>query len=488
MSDGGEGLLDVLGGANRTSIVTGPLGAPVEAAWRLAQRTAVIEMARASGLALAGGRRGQRPAAGDDDRHRRAHRPGARAEGARRIIVGLGGSATTDGGLGAVEALRQPGPAAHASSWRWRATCAPASSTRPPCSPRRRAPAPAQVGLLTARLDAARRALRATSSASTSRELDGGGAAGGLGRRAGRARRPARAGVRPRRRARRPRRAARRRRRRRHRRGPPRRPEPRRQGRRRGVRAGRRRRHAGGRDRRRRRRRRRRRAAAARRRRRSSRSSTRFGERARAHASPAGASSTPPPTRSAISPRLTVVVTPTVGRRWHAARAGGRAVDRRRPVELGERLAGGVGADHHEHGGRARGPCRSAAGRASPRSCSPPRSAATDVGDGLRGGVAGGVVDDRRGEVGVAGVVAGLAHRVAGGLQRRGHRWPPSRRRRWRWRPTTVAPVFVRRRSSSGRSAPSDAAAGVGGRRSSSRRATVERRRRRGCRRRRRRR
>src|SRR3954471_11512533 len=55
MSDGGEGLLDVLRGSTRTSRVPGPLGAPVEAAWRMAQRTAVIEMARASGLELAGG-------------------------------------------------------------------------------------------------------------------------------------------------------------------------------------------------------------------------------------------------------------------------------------------------------------------------------------------------------------------------------------------------------------------------------------------------
>src|SRR5918993_3694011 len=61
MSDGGEGLLDVLGGPNRTSVVTGPLGAPVEAAWRLAHRVAVIEMARASGLMLAGGPDGNEP-------------------------------------------------------------------------------------------------------------------------------------------------------------------------------------------------------------------------------------------------------------------------------------------------------------------------------------------------------------------------------------------------------------------------------------------
>ena len=35
MADGGEGTLDALGGANRSSLVTGPLGAPIQAAWRL---------------------------------------------------------------------------------------------------------------------------------------------------------------------------------------------------------------------------------------------------------------------------------------------------------------------------------------------------------------------------------------------------------------------------------------------------------------------
>ena len=69
MSDGGEGLLDVLGGANRTSVVSGPLGVPVEAAWRLDRRTAVIEMARASGLELAGGSDGNDPLRPRDDRH-----------------------------------------------------------------------------------------------------------------------------------------------------------------------------------------------------------------------------------------------------------------------------------------------------------------------------------------------------------------------------------------------------------------------------------
>ena len=55
MSDGGEGFVDALGGANRTLTVSGPLGDPVEAAWRFEHDRAVIEMAAAAGLTLVGG-------------------------------------------------------------------------------------------------------------------------------------------------------------------------------------------------------------------------------------------------------------------------------------------------------------------------------------------------------------------------------------------------------------------------------------------------
>ncbi len=107
LADGGEGLLEVLGGANRTSIVTGPLGEPVEARWRLRRGTAVIEMALASGLVLAGG------AERNDPLEATTYGTGelidaALTAGAKRIIVGLGGSATTDGGLGALRAIRSP--------------------------------------------------------------------------------------------------------------------------------------------------------------------------------------------------------------------------------------------------------------------------------------------------------------------------------------------------------------------------------------------
>ncbi|HUF84169.1 MAG TPA: glycerate kinase [Acidimicrobiia bacterium] len=107
LADGGEGTLDALvaarGGAIRTAPVTGPLGDPVDAAWALLPAgTGVVEMARASGLELVAGR---------NDPLRASTRgtgeliAAAARGGARRIVVGVGGSATSDGGLAAVDAL-----------------------------------------------------------------------------------------------------------------------------------------------------------------------------------------------------------------------------------------------------------------------------------------------------------------------------------------------------------------------------------------------
>jgi glycerate kinase len=104
MADGGEGTLEAMGGPNRTSLVTGPLGDPVEAGWRLDGRTAIIEMALASGLELVGGPEGNDPVAASTYGTGELI-GGALDAGARRIIVGVGGSATTDGGLGALRAL-----------------------------------------------------------------------------------------------------------------------------------------------------------------------------------------------------------------------------------------------------------------------------------------------------------------------------------------------------------------------------------------------
>lgn len=104
VADGGEGTLDALGGANRTTLVTGPLGDPVEAPWRLSGDLAVIEMARASGLVLAGGPERNDPVAATTMGTGELIAEAVEA-GARRVVVGVGGSATTDGGFGAVRAM-----------------------------------------------------------------------------------------------------------------------------------------------------------------------------------------------------------------------------------------------------------------------------------------------------------------------------------------------------------------------------------------------
>jgi glycerate 2-kinase len=104
LADGGEGTLEVLGGPNRNTSVTGPLGDPVQAEWRLDRGTAVIEMARASGLELVGGPDRNDPVAASSVGT--GELIGVAVDsGARRVLVGLGGSATTDGGLGALRAL-----------------------------------------------------------------------------------------------------------------------------------------------------------------------------------------------------------------------------------------------------------------------------------------------------------------------------------------------------------------------------------------------
>jgi glycerate kinase len=107
LADGGEGTLDALlaarGGGVRHVPVTGPLGGEVDAVYAvLPDGTAVVEMARASGLALVDGRKDPLRAStrGTGELVAAALRAGA-----RRVIVGVGGSATTDGGLAAIETL-----------------------------------------------------------------------------------------------------------------------------------------------------------------------------------------------------------------------------------------------------------------------------------------------------------------------------------------------------------------------------------------------
>jgi glycerate 2-kinase len=177
VADGGEGTLDVLGGANRTTLVTDPLGDPIEAGWRKDGDRAVIEMARASGLELVGGPQGNDPMAASTYGTGELISAAADA-GARRIIIGVGGSATTDGGLGALRAMH---PVQRLRGVELSVACD--VSTRfvdaaEVFSPQKGA-SPAQVELLRRRLERLAQVYVEDFGVDV-RELEGGGAAGGL--------------------------------------------------------------------------------------------------------------------------------------------------------------------------------------------------------------------------------------------------------------------------------------------------------------------
>ncbi len=113
VSDGGEGLLESVGGALGAHAagaeVLDPIGRTVAAEFGMLHdgSEAIVEMSAASGLGLVG----------EDERDPVAASTygtgelivAAIAAGARRVLVGVGGSATTDGGRGAVEAIRDHG-------------------------------------------------------------------------------------------------------------------------------------------------------------------------------------------------------------------------------------------------------------------------------------------------------------------------------------------------------------------------------------------
>jgi glycerate kinase len=178
MADGGDGLLDVMGGANRTSTVTGPLGDPVVAGWRYAGDTAVIEMAQASGLVQAGGIElnhamdATTTGTGELIDH-------ALDLGSKRIIVGLGGSATTDGGFGAIRAIN-----AIARLKQVELLVACDVNTRFTDAARvfgpQKGASPAQIKMLERRLDRLVQMFSEDLSFDVG-DIEGGGAAGGLG-------------------------------------------------------------------------------------------------------------------------------------------------------------------------------------------------------------------------------------------------------------------------------------------------------------------
>jgi glycerate kinase len=114
-ADGGEGTIDAIGAAVPGSVrhpvpgVTGPDRRPVDADWlMLPDGTAVVELARSSGIALMP----RLDALGATTRGLGEVIAAALDAGAHSLVIGLGSSASTDGGAGALEALgdRRPPP------------------------------------------------------------------------------------------------------------------------------------------------------------------------------------------------------------------------------------------------------------------------------------------------------------------------------------------------------------------------------------------
>ncbi len=108
MSDGGDGLVEVLANLPSTERIetatTDALGRPLRAAWLLTPEFAVIEMALASGLARLHGPEEYRPLTASTAGTGLLVRA-ALDRGCRQIVMGLGGSATVDGGSGMATAL-----------------------------------------------------------------------------------------------------------------------------------------------------------------------------------------------------------------------------------------------------------------------------------------------------------------------------------------------------------------------------------------------
>ena len=109
LADGGEGTVEALalgmGGRMEKVVVTGPLGKPVECAYGILDesKTAIVEMSGAAGITLV-------PDQERNPMNTTTYGVGevikdAIGKGCRRFIVGIGGSATNDGGIGMLQAL-----------------------------------------------------------------------------------------------------------------------------------------------------------------------------------------------------------------------------------------------------------------------------------------------------------------------------------------------------------------------------------------------
>jgi glycerate kinase len=118
VADGGEGTLDALAGPLGAELhevtVTDPLGRPIAARFGLAappsgreRRVAIVEMAAASGLVLVA--EAERDAVAADTFGTGELIAAAIDAGAELVYLGVGGSATTDGGTGAVRAIERSG-------------------------------------------------------------------------------------------------------------------------------------------------------------------------------------------------------------------------------------------------------------------------------------------------------------------------------------------------------------------------------------------
>jgi glycerate kinase len=113
VGDGGEGTAETvrgaLGGETRSAPAHDPLGRPIEAGFVLVEdgATAVVDTAAASGLPLIAA--GERDAEAATTYGTGELIAAAIEAGARRVLLAAGGSATTDGGRGAIEALRERG-------------------------------------------------------------------------------------------------------------------------------------------------------------------------------------------------------------------------------------------------------------------------------------------------------------------------------------------------------------------------------------------
>jgi len=111
VADGGEGTLDALaaglGAERRHADVTDPLGRPIQAEFGLAGDVAIVETAAASGLGLVS--EGERDAFAATTAGTGVLIATAVERGARTVYLGVGGSATTDGGAGAIKAIERAG-------------------------------------------------------------------------------------------------------------------------------------------------------------------------------------------------------------------------------------------------------------------------------------------------------------------------------------------------------------------------------------------